>query len=86
MLKLIIPVTIAIITALFSFYYFLHKKERCPTCKSKEIAPTGKRQYKERSSLALLAGGSPDSYREEEYKCSNCGSVFMVTKEAVITS
>jgi hypothetical protein len=78
----IVFMVIALIIISLPIYYSLKKKILCPKCKSNSIVQTGKKQYKEDPTIAIY--GSPDSYREYEFRCYNCGHLFFEKSKAVV--
>jgi uncharacterized protein with PIN domain len=79
-ISIFLVVTAALV--IITIYFSLKKKNVCPDCHSNDVLPTGNKRYKENPAIAVA--GSPDSYRELEYKCSKCGSIFWIQPKAII--
>lgn len=81
-MALLIFILIAVIIITLTLYFSLKEKATCPNCKSKNILKTGKKIYKEKPDAAIY--GSPSSYHQIEYKCNDCGDIFLKEQKAVI--
>ena len=80
-MRIIIFLLLLVIAAVFTFYFSIKRKVKCNKCSSGDVIKTGKKQYQEDP---VSLHGSPSSYEEEEYKCSNCGNIFWEKKSAAI--
>lgn len=80
----ILFIIIAIAVIILTVYFTMKKSLKCPDCRSEEVEPTGRKEYKEDPPIALW--GSPDSYHRKEYKCNQCGRIFMEKEKAVIVN
>jgi DNA-directed RNA polymerase subunit RPC12/RpoP len=81
-MRTIIFLIIAVILIIATIYFSLKSKIHCPNCKSSNIDLTGNKKFEEYPPLAIA--GSPNSYYNVEYKCSNCGNIFWHRQKAVI--
>lgn len=72
----------AVIVIAVTIYFSLRETKKCPNCNSKNITKTGKKIHKEETSLLPIA--SPSSYNKLEYKCNECGHLFLLKQRALL--
>lgn len=72
----------AVIVIAVTIYFSLRETKKCPNCESKNITKTGKIIHEEETSLLPIA--SPTSYHKFEYKCNDCGHLFLIKQRSLL--
>jgi len=75
-------ILIAVIVVAATIYFSLRERKKCPNCESKNITKTGKKIHEEETSTVIIA--SPTSYNKLEYKCNDCGHLFLIKQRALL--
>ncbi|NCS90227.1 MAG: hypothetical protein CO137_01250 [Candidatus Magasanikbacteria bacterium CG_4_9_14_3_um_filter_32_9] len=78
----IVFILFAVIVVAVTIYLSLREKKKCPNCESQNITKTGKKIHEEETSIAVIS--SPTSYHKFEYKCNDCGHLFLIKQRSLL--
>ena len=81
-MKTVLFILLALILGGLAAFFTLKEKKKCPNCESKNITKTGKKIHEEETSIAVIS--SPTSYHKLEYKCNNCGHLFLIKQRSLL--
>ncbi len=81
-MEILLFILFAVIVISVTIYFSLRDTKKCPNCNSKNITKTGKNIHEEETSLVIIS--SPISYHKLEYKCNECGHLFLLKQRALL--
>ncbi|MCK9211966.1 MAG: hypothetical protein M0P61_14085 [Ignavibacteriaceae bacterium] len=81
-MKTLLFILLALSLGGLAAFFTLRERKKCPNCGSKNIIKTGKKIYEEETSTVIIA--SPSSYHKLEYKCNECGHLFLLKQRSLL--